>query len=73
MGFCGIKKTLHDFLDVRGYVPKLGVVDPVPRGIRREGKVAYCISVDFVIELEEDTEASVRQDGVSRLGENVVV
>ena len=32
------------------------MVDPVPRGIRGEGKVIYGISVDFVIELEEDTE-----------------
>jgi hypothetical protein len=35
------------------------MVDPVPRGIRGEGKVTYGISVDFVVELKEDTEASV--------------
>jgi len=36
------------------------MVDPVPSGIRGEGRVSYGISVDFVIELEEDAEASVR-------------
>jgi hypothetical protein len=36
------------------------MVDPVPRGIRCEGKVIYGISVDFVIEFEEDTEAGMR-------------
>jgi hypothetical protein len=49
------------------------MVDPVTRGIRGEGKVTYDISVHFVIELEEDTEASVCKDGVRRLGENVIV
>jgi hypothetical protein len=33
------------------------MVDPVPSGIRGEGKVTYGISVDFVIESEEDAEA----------------
>jgi hypothetical protein len=49
------------------------MVNPVPRGIQGEGEVGYDISVDFVIELEEDTEASVGNDGVRRLGENVIV
>jgi hypothetical protein len=48
------------------------MVDPVPRGIQGEGKVSYGISVDCVIEFEEDTEAGVRQDGMGRFGENVI-
>jgi hypothetical protein len=48
------------------------MVDPVPRGIRGEGKVIYGISVDFVIELEEDTETGVCEDGMRRFGENVI-
>jgi hypothetical protein len=47
--------------------------DPVPSSIRGEGKASYGISVNFVIELEEDTEASVGKDGMCRLGENVIV
>jgi hypothetical protein len=73
MGLCGIKQTFHDPLNVQGDVPKLGMVDPVPRGIWGKGKVTYRISVDFVIELEEDTKASVSQDGMGRFGENVIV
>ena len=49
------------------------MVDPVPRGIRGEGKLSYGISVNFVIELEEDTEASVSKDSMCRFGENVIV
>jgi hypothetical protein len=49
------------------------MVDPVPRGIQGEGKVTYGIPVDFVIELEEDTQASMCKDGMSRFGENVIV
>lgn len=37
------------------------------------GESTYGISVDFVIELEEDTEAMVCKDGVRRFGEGVVV
>jgi hypothetical protein len=48
------------------------MVDPVSSGIQGEGKVTYSISVDFVIELEEDTEASVCEGGVGRFGENVI-
>jgi hypothetical protein len=49
------------------------MVGPVPSGIWGEGKVSYGISVNFVIELEEDTEASVCEDGMGRFGENVIV
>jgi hypothetical protein len=73
MWLCRIKKTLHDLLNVRGYIPKPGMVDPVPRGIRGERKVSYSISVDIVIELEKDTEGSVGQDGMGGFGENVIV
>jgi hypothetical protein len=30
------------------------MIDPVPGSIRGEGKVGYGISVDFVVEVEED-------------------
>ena len=49
------------------------MVDPVPRGIRGEGKVTYRISVNFVIELEKNTEASVCKGGMRRFGKNVIV
>jgi len=49
------------------------MVDPVSGGIQCEGKVTYGISVDFVIELEEDTEAGVCKGGMGRFGENVIV
>jgi hypothetical protein len=49
------------------------MVDPVSSGIGGEGKVAYGVSVDFVIELEEDTKAGVCKDGMRRFGENVIV
>jgi hypothetical protein len=49
------------------------MVDPVSSGIGGEGKVAYSISADCVIELEEDTKAGVCKDGMRRFGENVVV
>jgi hypothetical protein len=49
------------------------MIDPVPSGIRGEGKVSYGISVDFIIEVEEDTEASVCKDGMCGFGENVIV
>jgi hypothetical protein len=38
-----------------------------------KGKVSYRISVDFVIEVEEDTEAGVCKDGMCGFGENVIV
>jgi len=49
------------------------MVDPVSGGIWGEGKVSYGISVDFVIQLEEDTEAGVCEDGMRRFRENVIV
>jgi hypothetical protein len=67
-----IKQTLHDLLNFRGYVPIPGMVDPVSSGIVSEGKVSYGISVDFVIELEEDAEASVRKGGMGRFREDVI-
>jgi hypothetical protein len=48
------------------------MIDPVPRGIRGKGKVIYGTSVDLVIELEEDTEASTCKGGMCRFGENVI-
>ena len=49
------------------------MVDPVPGNIPREGKVGYGISVDLIIEPEDDTEANVRKGGMRRFGENVIV
>jgi hypothetical protein len=49
------------------------MVDPVSSGIQGEGKVIYDISVNFVIELEEDAEASVCKDGMRGFRENVIV
>jgi hypothetical protein len=48
------------------------MVDPVSCGIRGEGKVRYGIFVDFVVELEEDTEVSVGKENMGRFGENVI-
>jgi hypothetical protein len=49
------------------------MVDPVSGGIPREGEVTYGITVDFVIELEEETEARVCKDGVRGFSEYVIV
>jgi hypothetical protein len=49
------------------------MLDPVTGGILREGEVAYGISVDFVIELEENTEAGVCKDGMRGFSEYVIV
>jgi len=49
------------------------MVDPVSGGIGGEGKVSYGISVDIIIQLEEDAEAGVCEDGMRRFGENVIV
>jgi hypothetical protein len=49
------------------------MVDPVTGGIRREGELTHGISVHFVIESEEDTEAGVCKDGMRRFGKNVIV
>jgi hypothetical protein len=48
------------------------MVDPVSSGIGGEGKATYGISVDFVIELEEDTEASLCKKCMCRFGKNVI-
>lgn len=49
------------------------MVDPVPGGIRSEGETTYCISVDFVVEMENDTETGMCKDGMCMFGENVIV
>jgi len=49
------------------------MIDPVSGGIGGEGKVGDGISVAFVIELAEDTQAGVCKDGMGRFGENVIV
>jgi hypothetical protein len=49
------------------------MVDPVPCCIQGEGEMTYGISVDFIIELEEDTQASMCKNGMRRFGENVIV
>jgi hypothetical protein len=36
------------------------MIEPVLSGIRGDGKLRYRISVDFVIELEEDAEGARR-------------
>jgi hypothetical protein len=51
---------------------KVAMVDPVSSGIRGERKAINGISVDFVIESEEDTEASTCQKCVCRFKKNVV-
>jgi hypothetical protein len=48
------------------------MIYPVPGGIRSEGKASYGISVNFVIELEEDAEASVCKGGMGRFREDVI-
>jgi hypothetical protein len=49
------------------------MIDPVPSGIQGEGKVSHRISVDFVVEVEEDAKGSVSKDGMCGFGENVIV
>jgi hypothetical protein len=49
------------------------MIDPVLSGIRGEGRVSYGISVDFVVEVEEDAEANVCKDGMCGTGENSIV
>src|SRR6267154_1680312 len=48
------------------------MIDPVPSGIRGDGKVTYGISLEFFIELEEDTEANTCKERMRRFGENVI-
>jgi hypothetical protein len=49
------------------------MVHPVPRGIRGEGEVTNGVSVDFVIEVEEDTEAGVCKGGMCGFRKNVII
>jgi hypothetical protein len=49
------------------------MIDPVPGSIRGEGKVGYRISVDFVVEVEEDAEASVCKDDMCGFREDVKI
>ena len=49
------------------------MIHPVLSSIRGEGEPGYRISVDFVIEVEEDAQASVCKDGMGGFGENVIV
>ena len=49
------------------------MTDPVPSSIWGKGKVSYVVFVNFVVEVEENTEASVCKDGMCRFGENVIV
>jgi len=48
------------------------MVDPVLSRVRCERKVMYGISVDFVVELENDTEAGAGKGRMCRFGENVI-
>src|SRR6266849_8455704 len=73
MWHCRIEKTLHGLLNLRRHVPKFDMIDPILSGIWGKGKVGNGISVDLVIELEEDNEAGVCKDGMRRFRENVIV
>jgi len=48
------------------------MIDPVSGSILSEGNATYGISVDFVVELEEDAEVSVHKESMGRFGENVI-
>jgi len=48
------------------------MIDPVLSRILRQRKVAYGISIDLVIELEKDAEASARKGSMCGFGENVI-
>ena len=56
---------------MRRHVSIEGMVDPMSGSIRCERIATYGISVDFVIELEEEEEASVCKGGMGRFGEDV--
>jgi hypothetical protein len=49
------------------------MVDPVSGGIPREREVTNGITIDFVIEFQEDAEAGVRKGGMCRFSEYVIV
>jgi len=48
------------------------MIDPILSGIPCEGKVRYGVSIDFVIELNEDAEACMCKERMCRFGENVI-
>jgi len=48
------------------------MINPVSSGILGKGKAMDHIFIDVVIELEEDTEASVCKNGVCGFEENVI-
>jgi hypothetical protein len=49
------------------------MIGPVPSRIRSEGEMTYAISVDFVVEVEKDTETGVCKDGMCWFRENMIV
>src|SRR5712671_5205234 len=68
-----VKQTLHHALDLRRHVAKLGMIDPISSGIGCQRKPIYRISIDFVIQFEEDAEAGVCECRMGMVGKNVVV
>jgi hypothetical protein len=48
------------------------MVNPILGCVRGKGKVGNDILVDFVVEVEEDTEAGMCKDGMRRFWENVI-
>jgi hypothetical protein len=48
------------------------VIDPVSGSIESKGKVIYGISVNSVVELEEDAEAGMRKNHMCRFGKRVI-
>ena len=49
------------------------MVDPVPGGIQGKREVIYGIFVDFVIELEENSEANACKDDMCIFEENMII
>ena len=49
------------------------MIDPVLSGVWSEWEMVYGIFVDFVIEVEKNTEAGVCEDGMCGFGKNVKV
>jgi hypothetical protein len=49
------------------------MVYPVFSGILGEREVSYDISVDFVMELKEDSETRSRKSDMRRFGKDVIV
>ena len=48
------------------------MIDSVPNGIQGDGKAKYLMSVDFVVEVEEEPEASACEEGLCGFKENVI-